>query len=190
MQQLERFLEELDAHLEQVDTCQEAVRRTAKLLETYSNQDFPLPERLTRLDDNGYARHLVHHGQKCGCCVVAMVWGAGQGTPVHDHSGTWCVEACVKGKLRITNYELTEELPQDQVMMFKRECMQVGPGTVGSLIPPFEHHTIENPFQEKAITIHVYGKELDNCRRYIPVDENRYRVESVAMSYCSTPSSV
>ena len=43
-----------------------------------------------------------------GYSVVAMTWGPGQGTPLHDHSGLWCVEGVWHGELEITQYELLE----------------------------------------------------------------------------------
>lgn len=189
MQTIERFLSDLDGKLCGVCDCQRAVEQTASILERYTADPFPLPDRLTTLGSGKYARHLVYHSPDCGCCVVAMVWGPGQGTPVHDHAGTWCVEGCVRGRLRITNYRLDEELANDRVRMTRQESIDVCPGAVGSLIPPFEHHTIENPFDEPAITLHVYGKELDVCTRFLEEEPGIYRVERVNMAYCSVPAS-
>jgi predicted metal-dependent enzyme (double-stranded beta helix superfamily) len=38
--------------------------------------------------------------------VIAMSWGPGQGTPLHDHDAMWCVEGVWLGELEITRYEL------------------------------------------------------------------------------------
>ncbi len=32
-----------------------------------------------------------------------MTWGPGQGTPLHDHAGIWCVEGVVEGKSGLAN---------------------------------------------------------------------------------------
>ncbi|MCA9794556.1 MAG: cysteine dioxygenase, partial [Candidatus Eremiobacteraeota bacterium] len=88
-----------------------------------------------------------------------------------------------------TNYRLEEELGDDRVRMTRQQSIDVCPGAVGSLIPPFEHHTIENPFDEPAITLHVYGKELDVCTRFVEEEAGIYRVERVNMAYCSVPAS-
>jgi hypothetical protein len=39
-----------------------------------------------------YARRELYRSPAHGYSVVAMTWGPGQGTPLHDHSGLWCVE--------------------------------------------------------------------------------------------------
>jgi predicted metal-dependent enzyme (double-stranded beta helix superfamily) len=40
-----------------------------------------------------------------GFSVIAMTWGPGQGTPIHDHAGMWCVEVCgtARSRSRRTN---------------------------------------------------------------------------------------
>ena len=35
-----------------------------------------------------------------------MTWGPGQGTPVHDHGGLWCVEGVVEGQIAVTRYDV------------------------------------------------------------------------------------
>lgn len=191
MARLETLIQELEHSLRGACDCRDAVDRTSCLLKQFTSGSLPLPERLTQRDDGHYARHLVHQCRATGHTVVAMVWGPGQGTPVHDHAGTWCVEGCVSGKLEITNYRLLEELPDGRVRFRREEQMHVSPGAVGCLIPPFEHHTICNPFDQTAITLHVYGKEMTHCTRYLPEgEEGLYRVERVPLSYCSVPAAV
>ena len=38
-----------------------------------------------------YARRLMHKDPAGRYSVVVMVWDRGQGTPLHDHAGVWCV---------------------------------------------------------------------------------------------------
>ena len=38
-----------------------------------------------------------------------MTWGPGQGTPLHDHAGIWCVECVVEGEMEVRQYDLVEE---------------------------------------------------------------------------------
>lgn len=188
MSNLNEFLEQLGAALSTARDTEEAVGRTSHILKKFTAEGLELPARLRKNSQQSYARHLIHCCEQTGCCVVSMVWGPGQGTPVHDHCNTWCVEGCVTGELQITNYELMEELGQDRYRFEQRECINVGPGAVGALIPPFEHHTIRNPFDNNAITVHVYGKELCNCARFLEEGAGVYRKESSPLSYCSRPS--
>ena len=185
---LDNLMEDLRAALHPAPPCNDACQKTYEILKHYSKNQVRLPERLCQANSPCYARHLIHKQDENGFCVVAMVWAPGQGTPVHDHGGTWCVEGCVQGQLAITSYRLTDQVDEKHVRFEQEDYMEVGRGAVGCLIPPFEHHKIHNPFQETAITIHVYGQELRNCTRYLEEGRNTYRVEKVPLSYSSTPS--
>jgi oxalate decarboxylase/phosphoglucose isomerase-like protein (cupin superfamily) len=46
------------------------------------------------------------------------------------------------------------------------------------LIPPFEYHVLENAGDTPAVTLHVYGGEMDHCHIFEPVENGwlrRYR---------------
>src|SRR5690606_1854320 len=103
-----------------------------------------LPQCLFEACDDHYARRELYRSEEHGYSVVAMTWGPGQGTPIHDHAGMWCVEGVWHGALEITQYQLIDQ--QDDRFRFKAAgSMQAGTGSAGSLIPPHEYHTIRNP---------------------------------------------
>ena len=84
-----------------------------------------------------YARRELYRCESSGYSVVAMTWGPGQGTPIHDHSGLWCVEGIWHGQLEITQYELREQ--QGERFHFEPVGTHLaGAGSAGSLIPPHE----------------------------------------------------
>ena len=166
---------------------QTACVRVCDILKSYARAGLAIPDCLRQTTSPCYARHLIHQEEGDGYCIVAMVWGPGQGTAVHDHGGTWCVEGCMEGQLAVTSYRLEEQLSPERVRMQQEDCIEVGPGSVGCLIPPYEHHKIHNPFEQTAITIHVYGKELAHCTRYLEEGEDVFRVESVPLRYTSRP---
>jgi predicted metal-dependent enzyme (double-stranded beta helix superfamily) len=193
---LNKLMQDLHEAIQPAATCKEAALGTCEVLRRYSCNSLELPERLSQVGSSCYARHLVHQ-EDDGYCVVAMVWGPGQGTSVHDHGGVWCVEGCIQGQLEITSYRMVEQaLPDNNVRLVPEECVHVGQGSVGCLIPPFEHHKIHNPFDHTAITIHVYGQRLDNCTRFVKsnpatiADETLYHKEKVSLSYTSLPTSI
>jgi len=184
MQTLEHFMTDLDRALQGCRGPEEASCQTCDILRKYSQERIELPVELTQNGNECYARHLIHRSQPNGYCVVAMVWGPGQGTAVHDHGGTWCVEGCMQGELQITSYRLNEETAAG-ISLSREGSVNVSPGCVGCLIPPFEHHKIENVSGANAITIHVYGEELLKCRRYLPREDGLYRTEMGCLSYNS-----
>lgn len=184
---VDELLHELDGQLNGCCDCQSKVEATCRLLEENAHC-CELPRRLTQKSPAGYARHLVYRDPQDRYCVVAMVWGPGQGTAIHDHDNTWCVEGCVAGRLAITSYDVVQTLGDERIELRPERSVEVGVGAVGRLIPPYEHHRIFNPFQEEAITLHIYGKELKFCTRYMETEQpNTYRIERVPLGYCSTP---
>ncbi len=121
-----------------------------------------------------YARRLIHHNRELNYTALAMVWGPGQGTPLHDHNGLWCVECVVQGRIDITAYGLLEA--SEKLYQFDRqETVSAGVGSAGQLIPPFDYHTIANALEEEpSVTIHVYGGEMTRCAIFEPRYRNWY----------------
>ncbi len=133
-------------------------------------QDF-LPPTYLRPTAHRYARRLLHRDPRGRYTVLVMVWDLGQGTPLHDHSGMWCVECVYQGRIAVTSYSIRGGDPETGIVQFVRESLvYAGPGEAGALIPPFEYHKLENAGQIPAVTIHVYGGEMTSCHIYEPAD--------------------
>lgn len=133
-----------------------------------------LPECVYHSPEDHYARRLIHQDARRGYTIMAMTWAPGQGTPVHDHSGMWCVEAVWNGQIEVTQYELTDTRG-DRFRLEPRTTMRAGIGSAGSLIPPHEYHTIANPdSREVAVTIHIYSGRMDQCAVFEPLGDNWY----------------
>jgi 3-mercaptopropionate dioxygenase len=115
-----------------------------------------------------YARRELYRSARHGYSVVAMTWGPGQGTPVHDHSGLWCVEGVWGGQLEITQYELLER-DGERFRFRAAGGMHAGPGSAGSLIPPHEYHSIRNASPDAiAISLHIYKAPMECCSMFAP----------------------
>ena len=152
------------------------------LAEVVASHDELLGAPFLRTAPDRYARRLLHRDPQGRYSAVVMVWDRGQGTPVHDHSGMWCVECVYRGRIRVTSFDLVGE-PSAEVVRFAPESVILaGKGEAGHLIPPFEYHMIENPDETPAVTIHVYGGEMTSCNAFFPV-EGGYRRETRALSY-------
>ncbi len=133
-----------------------------------------LPECVYDAHPEHYCRRLLHRDPASGCTIMAMTWGPGQGTPIHDHAGMWCVEAVWHGQIEVMQYELTER-EADRFRLEPRTTMRTGVGSAGSLIPPHEYHTIANPdAHQPAVTIHIYAGEMDSCCVFAPVGNHWY----------------
>ena len=129
-----------------------------------------LPECVFEPVEGHYARRELYACPERGTTIVAMTWAPGQGTPIHDHCGLWCVEGVWQGQLEITRYELEEEAGE-RARFTRYETLQAGAGSAGSLLPPHEYHTIRNPREDAiAISLHVYQKAMGTCATFTPID--------------------
>ena len=144
-----------------------AAVRTARC-RLIKDRDVRLPECVHDPIVDHYARRELYRSPEHGYSVVAMTWGPGQGTPLHDHSGLWCVEGVWDGELEITQYELLEN-DGERFRFRAAGGIHAGPGSAGSLIPPHEYHTIRNASADAvAISLHIYKAEMACCAKFIP----------------------
>jgi 3-mercaptopropionate dioxygenase len=121
-----------------------------------------------------YARRELYRSARHGYSVVAMTWGPGQGTPVHDHSGLWCVEGVWGGQLEITQFELLER-DGERFRFRAAGGIHAGPGSAGSLIPPHEYHSIRNTSPDAiAISLHIYKAPMECCSMFLPQEDEWY----------------
>ncbi len=155
----------------------------AVLSELFTRRGIALPPEAKVPRTDKYARRLLYRSPEHGYTVIAMVWGPKQGTLLHDHAGTWCVEGVLEGEINVTQYDLIER--QNERWCFSPQgTVCASPGSAGSLIPPFEYHTISNAHPESSsITVHVYGAELTKCTVFDPQGDDWYTGRVCALTY-------
>ncbi|WP_159015982.1 cysteine dioxygenase family protein [Cognatiluteimonas profundi] len=169
-----KLVAELDAAVESGD--QHAVTSALRnaLCRLIRDHDVQLPDCVHEPISDHYARRELYRSARYGYSVVAMTWGPGQGTPIHDHCGLWCVEGVWGGQLEITQYELLER-DGEQFRFRAAGGMQAGPGSAGSLIPPHEYHSIRNASADAiAISLHIYKAPMGCCSMFTPQDGEWY----------------
>jgi predicted metal-dependent enzyme (double-stranded beta helix superfamily) len=170
----DKLVAALDAAIATGD-CQSVTRAVRQTLcELIRDHDVELPPCVYEPISDHYARRELYRSPVHGYSVVAMTWGPGQGTPVHDHSGLWCVEGVWDGELDITQYELLER-DGERFRFRPAGGIQAGPGSAGSLIPPHEYHTIRNASDDRvAISLHIYKAEMQCCSTFAPAGGEWY----------------
>ena len=143
-----------------------ALRNTLCML--IRDRDVRLPDCVHEPISDHYARRELYRSPAHGYSVVAMTWGPGQGTPIHDHCGLWCVEGVWDGQLEITQYELLER-DGERFRFRAAGGIHAGPGSAGSLIPPHEYHSIRNASSDAiAISLHIYKAPMECCSMFLP----------------------
>ncbi len=181
--ELTRLIGGLDRAVER-DGCENIVNTVRDELVAAINSDgIRLPDEFYEPRGECYARRLLHRGPNGCYTVVVMTWGPGQGTPLHDHAGLWCVECVALGNLEVVQYDLSEQ--QDQRYRFEEQpAIKATVGDAGCLIPPYEYHILRNACDRSvAVTVHVYGGEMGHCHAFRQDAEGWWQRETRSLCY-------
>ncbi len=175
VERIQRAVEIKDAHLVTL-MVKEALE------DLILSKSINLPEVFQHSLSNCYARRLLYEDKKTGFVIVAMTWGPGQKTGLHDHAGVWCVEGVIQGEIRVDQYEQMETV-KERIRFAHKGHVIAGVGKSGALIPPFEHHILANLLDKTSITIHVYEKNITSCTVFSPLQGDWYQAESRKLEY-------
>ncbi|NRB71448.1 MAG: cysteine dioxygenase family protein [Xanthomonadales bacterium] len=175
----DRLIERIDRAIDgecpfEITTC---LRHA--LVECIADPAIRLPEEVFAVLPGHYARRALFTHPTRGYSMIAMTWGPGQGTPIHDHDGMWCVEGVWSGCIEVVSYQLLEQ--QGQRYRFQDVgTIMAGCGSAGSLIPPHEYHTIANPSStQTAVSVHIYQHAMESCNLFeAEGDAGWYRKEA------------
>lgn len=174
----DRLVQRIDAAIDgecpfEITTC---LRRA--LVECIADPGIRLPDAVFQPIEGHYARREVFTHPTKGYSMIAMTWGPGQGTPIHDHAGMWCVEGVWSGCIEVVSYQLT----QQEGGRYRFEdvgTIVAGCGSAGSLIPPHEYHTITNTDPVKtAVSVHIYKHAMESCNLFHEEEDGWYRMEA------------
>lgn len=169
-----RLVDEIDAAVRM--DCPEKITDALRtsLCRMIRDADVRLPGCVFEAAADHYARREIYRSDEFGYSVIAMTWGPGQGTAIHDHAGMWCVEGVWHGQIEVTPYEMVET-DGGRYRFEPRGTTLAGPGSAGSLIPPHEYHTIRNPSDDGvAVSLHIYRGTMTCCSVFKPVGDNWY----------------
>ena len=159
-------------------------------LKKYALEDYPIPlvteflneyklpdkelNDYLHFKDNKYARNLVYKDKDFEILIVC--WHPEQIAPIHGHEGEKCWMRVELGSLNICNYKLESIDP-----LFLNIVNQIK-GDAGFLDGPAEIHSVENAFDEDAISLHVYTKPFSECDIY---NLDTGKIDRVELAYDS-----
>jgi predicted metal-dependent enzyme (double-stranded beta helix superfamily) len=149
-----------------------------------SERDF-LPKEAKRPSSEGYARHFLYADPQDRFYIAAMVWDPGQGTPIHDHNGTWGMIGMVQGSLEVVNYFSESEVAPGEVSLRSDSPHFPSAGAEDCVCGCADIHTVNNRADERAISVHIYAHELNQYLVFepIPGNEGRYEAREKNLSY-------
>lgn len=142
-----------------------------------------LEERFRVGSPDYYTRHLLHRDPKNRFVVLSLVWMPGQMTPIHDHA-CWGVMGLIQNSLEEICYDRLDDGSRPEFAELEQSRgTDVGQGGVAYLLPPYEEiHRIGNTSNRPTISLHVYGRDLDEINVF---DQVTGKVSPMRIKYYS-----
>lgn len=148
---------------------------STRLPELIARHRRSLPAEWLRIDPRGYRRRELHYCPIGGYQILAMTWGPGQGTPIHDHREVWGVESVWQGELLVGEFK-PADVAGDALKLEPVHASRLRAGDVLGLTPEHGLHLCRNPSPHTTtVSLHVYAKPLDAFGIYVDEGDGWYR---------------
>ncbi|RDS82826.1 cysteine dioxygenase [Dyella monticola] len=117
-----------------------------------------------RVRNRGFERWLLARRARPGASVLVMAWPPGYSSPSHDHAGLWGIELSLYGALEVESWSRAST--SEPWHLRGRDWLGPGDATWFDADPPYMHRCRNLSRHETALTLHVYGGDLDDYASY------------------------
>ena len=181
---LNDYVKDVGAVLDRKPAMPVIVREVSKLTKTLCADDRWLDERHRIGSNDHYTRHLLHKDPKNRFVILSLVWMPGQGTPIPDHA-CWGAMGLIENSLEEVCYDRLDDGSRPGFAELKEtRGTDVGKGSVAYLLPPYEEiHRIGNTTGKPTVSLHIYGRDLDEINVF---DQATGKVSPMRIKYYST----
>ncbi len=113
-----------------------------------------------------YTRNLIFRNELFE--LLALCWAPGTRSPIHNHSNQLCWLSIQSGALQLKNFHsLDGPGPGERIRLVESGgveraevgCLDLQQGDDGI-------HQVLNPFEQPAVSLHVYSRPYDACIAY------------------------
>ncbi|WP_051633638.1 cysteine dioxygenase family protein [Bacillus sp. UNC41MFS5] len=153
--------------LQETSSEKEIVTKLKPHFQSFIESEGLVPDSYKIPAEEKYRQYLLYRPEDEAFSIVAFVWGPGQTAPIHDHL-VWGLVGIYEGAIEETRYREKQNAPDeaglhldlvDTVIAKKHDISFVYP-------PNADIHSVRNPFDEMAITIHIYGTDIGKQNRH------------------------
>jgi hypothetical protein len=122
-----------------------------------------------------YRRQLIAAASDRSYTMLLIAWPPGYVTPLHDHAELWGIELVLDGALQVE--EFFSDGDALQPALEPQRTLMLGSGDAAVFIDPAYVHRCRNlSAHQPALSLHVYGGELDHYQSFVEVSDNLYRI--------------
>ena len=138
-----------------------------------------------RKKNRGFERWLLARRSHPGVSVLVMAWPPGYSTPSHDHAGLWGIELSLYGALEVESWSRASTSESWQLR--GRDWLGPGDATWFDADPPYMHRCRNLSRHETALTLHVYGGDLENYATYEQIEAEPYWLSAARRARVAGP---
>ncbi len=114
--------------------------------------------------NEGYTRNCVARTDDYE--LLLLCWDKEAETPIHGHGGQDCWVYQIAGT--VEEIRVKEDENGD---LKETHRMSLSEGKISYMHDRMGFHKIRNPFNQRAMTLHIYAKPIDACRVFDPKNE-------------------
>lgn len=130
-------------------------------------EDVVVPDAVPSYRRIALTDHATH-----GYEALLIIWPPGHATPIHDHDGLWGIEFMLDGVLEVEAFDLSL---QAHPHLVSRGVSVIGIGDHLAFSDADYAHRCRNLSSNRAaVSLHIYGGELNSYRSYHSEDEGRW----------------
>lgn len=102
--------------------------------------------------------------------LLLLCWSKGQGSSIHSHNGEQCWVYNIQGRLKETRYDLVEGIPTPTAV----HCLEER--QLSYMSDAIGLHKLENPYNDSALSLHLYANPIDACSSWNETAQQFHRV--------------
>lgn len=177
------YVRTIEQVLDRRPANQVIIQKVSDATKQICSDDRWLDERYRHGEPDRYTRHLLHKDPQNRFIILSLVWQPGQTTPIHDHS-CWGVMGIIDNTLEEVAYNRLDDGSRSEYCEIEESSVkQLGKGDVSYLLPPYEEiHRIGNTSDKPTISLHVYGRDLDEINVF---DQATGKVSAMRIKFYS-----
>ena len=110
-----------------------------------------------------YTRTCVH---ECGEFeLVLLNWAPGSISEIHDHGGQMCWFAVLRGGLHVANFRRIDNgANEGYAKLAGIGAARLVTGDLDTRLADVDVHRVANPYETRAVSLHVYARPLRTYR--------------------------
>lgn len=161
---LKQFVDEVTALLANPEGESSFLPNIGESMHTLVAQDNWLDPAYAQPHPQYYQQYLLYADPEDRFSVVSFVWGAGQQTPIHNHT-VWGVIGMLRGAEMCQSYAIAA----DGTPTPTGAELTLAPGAVEFVSPTLgDVHKVRNALSDQvSISIHAYGANIGKVKRHV-----------------------